>query len=157
MDYKVFTFNEKATFFCPKCKNVKTIDASKFIKIKKKIKINCKCPCGHSFEAFLERRNCQRKETTLPGIYSRKINGKEVERGQIVVTDLSRSGMRFRPHVEPAFKVGDRLHIVFNLNNKDKSLIQKKAVIMNISKEMNVGLEFCQKETFGKIGEYLFG
>jgi c-di-GMP-binding flagellar brake protein YcgR len=157
MTYKVFTFNEMATFVCPKCENVKTIDASRYIKIKKKIKVNCKCPCGHSFQAFLERRNYQRKEITLPGIYSRTINSEEVEKGQIVVTDLSRSGMRFRPHIKPAFKIGDQLHIVFNLNDKDTSLIQKKALIMNISDEMNVGLEFCQKETYGKIGAYLFG
>ena len=157
MTYKVFTFNEMATFVCPKCENVKTIDASRYIKIKKKIKENCKCPCGHSFQAFLERRNYQRKEITLPGIYSRTINSEEVEKGQIVVTDLSRSGMRFRPHIKPAFKIGDQLHIVFNLNDKDTSLIQKKALIMNISDEMNVGLEFCQKETYGKIGAYLFG
>jgi len=153
MTYKVFTFNDMATFVCPKCENVKTIDASRFIKIKKRIKVNCKCPCGHSFQAFLERR----KEITLPGIYSRKINNEEVEKGQIVVTDLSRSGMRFRPHIKPAFKIGDQLHIVFNLNDKDTSLIQKKALIMNISDEMNVGLEFCQKETYGKIGAFLFG
>jgi len=157
MDNKVFTFNKAATFVCPQCGNIRTIDASKLIKVKQRIKVNCKCPCGHSFMAFLERRNYQRKETTLPGIYSRKINDKEVERGQIVVTDLSRSGRRFKPHIEPAFKVGDKLYIVFNLNDKEKSLIQKKAVITNISKEMNVGLEFCQKETYGKIGAYLFG
>jgi len=157
MSYKVFTFNEMATFVCPECENVKTIDATKFIKIEKKIKVNCKCPCGHSFQAFLERRNYQRKEITLPGIYSRRINGEEVEKGQIVVTDLSRSGIRFRPHIKPAFKIGDHLQIVFNLNDKDKSLIQKKAVIMNISNELNVGLEFCQKETYGKIGAFLFG
>jgi len=157
MSYKVFTFNEMATFVCPECENVKTIDATKFIKIEKKIKVNCKCPCGHSFQAFLERRNYQRKEITLPGIYSRRINGEEVEKGQIVVTDLSRSGIRFRPHIKPAFKIGDHLQIIFNLNDKDKSLIQKKAVIMNISNELNVGLEFCQKETYGKIGAFLFG
>jgi hypothetical protein len=157
MTYRVFTFNDMATFVCPKCEKAKTIDATKYINIKNEIKVNCKCPCGHSFQAFLERRNYQRKEVTLPGIYSRKINGQEVEKGKIVVTQLSRSGIRFRPHIKPAFKVGDQLRIIFNLNDQDKSLIQKKAVIMNISDEMNVGLEFCRKETYGRIGAYLFG
>ncbi len=157
MIHKVFAFNDMATFICPKCENVKTIDVGRFIKIAATVKVNCKCPCGHSFQAYLERRNYQRKEITLPGIYSRKIDGEEVEKGQIVVTDLSRSGMRFKPHIQPAFKIGDQLYIVFNLNDQDKSLIQKKAVVMNISDEMHVGLEFCQKETYGKIGAYLFG
>lgn len=156
MLHKVFIFNNTATFICPKCENVKTINARQFKKTQKKVSVTCKCPCGHSFRAFLERRNYLRKEITLPGIYSRYINGEEVEKGQIVVTDLSRSGLKFKPHVQPGFQVGDNLFIVFNLNDRDKSLIKKKAVIINMSKEMHVGLEFYQKETYGKIGSFLF-
>lgn len=157
MLYKVFIFNNKATFICPKCENVKTIDASPFEKTKSKVQVNCKCPCGHFFKAILERRSYSRKDITLPGIYCRFLHGEEVEKGQIVVLDLSRAGLKFKPHVQPAFQIGDQLHIVFNLNDEEKSLIKKKATIMNINNEMHVGIEFCEKEPYGKIGTFLFG
>ncbi|RJP77869.1 MAG: hypothetical protein C4522_14330 [Desulfobacteraceae bacterium] len=157
MTHKVFILNNKATFICPKCDNVKTIDATPYAKTRSKVEVNCKCPCGHFFKAIMERRNYLRKDIMLPGIYCRFSNGEEIEKGQMVVMNLSRAGLKFKPRVQTAFQVGDRLHIVINLNDPEKTLIDKMATIMNINDESNVGMEFCEKESYGKIGALLFG
>lgn len=157
MAHKVFILNNKATFVCPKCDNVKTIDAEPYAKAESEVQVNFTCPCGHSFEAIMERRNYLRKDITLPGIYCRFSNGKEIEKGQMVVMDLSRAGLKFKPHVQAAFQIGDQIQIAFTLNDYQKTLIEKTATIMNINEEMFVGMEFCEKEPYGKIGKLLFG
>ncbi len=157
MDPKVYVFDDHATFVCPKCENTKTVNVSQYKKASKEINVNCKCPCGHSHTAFLERRNYERKETTLSGIYSRLIDGKHMEKGKIVVTELSRSGLKFRPSVQTGFNIGDEVTISFSLTDDENSLIKKKIKIMNIHDDMDVGTEFITKETYGKIGAYLFG
>jgi len=157
MIYKVFIFNNKATFICPECEKVKTIDARPYLHSKARMRVNCKCPCGHSFKAIMERRNYLRKDITLPGVYCRFMDGQEIEKGQIVVLDLSRGGLKFKPHVPPAFQIGDQLHVIFNLNDRKKSLIKKKATIKNINQKMLVVMEFCRREPYGRIGSFLFG
>ncbi len=157
MDPKVYVFDDHATFFCPKCENTKTVKVADYMKADKEVTVKCSCPCGYTYKAFLERRNYERKETTLSGIYKRMIDGNNVEEGQIVVTELSRSGLRFRPSVNTAFNIGDEINISFTLNDTEKSLIRKKTRIVNIQDETDVGTEFLDKEIYGKIGAYLFG
>jgi len=156
MVQKIYTFDNKASFACPKCKKSKTVNIKKYQKTKQRVKVNCKCPCGHSFEALLERRNYRRKETTLPGIFSRTVGATGIERGNIVIMDLSRAGLKFKSHVKAEFRIGDRLCIDFHLNDREKSFIKKDAIIKNISLDSQIGTQFNSTDFFGKIGAYLF-
>jgi len=156
MAYRIYIFDNKASFVCPKCKKSKTINVKKYKKTKKKVKVNCKCPCGNSFEALLERRSYHRKEITLPGIYSRSLEANGIEKGNIVIMDLSRAGLKFKSHVKAEFRIGDRLSIDFHLNDKEKSFIKREAVIRNISHDSLIGAQFDSSDFYGKIGAYLF-
>lgn len=157
MNHKVQVFDNHATFVCPRCENTKTVNVAEYKKVNKKVSVLCKCPCGHSYTALLERRNYERKPTVLPGVYSRSVSGLGVEKGQIVVVELSRSGLKFKPRDTTGLKIGDKLTVFFNLNDDAQSLIKKKTVIMNINEGMHVGTEFCSTEPYGKIGAFLFG
>lgn len=157
MNQKWYIYKGKTTFVCSACKQTNSIIVTDFLSLHAAVNLTCECPCGFSQTALLERRRYQRKEIVLPGIYSRYLEGKRVEKIQIVVTELSLSGLRFKPHLEPGFTVGDNLWIKFNLNDEKKSLIKKEAAVMNINPEKQVGVEFRIKETGGPIGSYLFG
>jgi len=156
MNHKIYTFDEQATFVCPNCNKTKTINIAKFKKTKRVVKVNLKCSCGHSLETLLERRNYRRKETTLPGIFSRPIERSGVERGNIVIMDISRAGLKFKSHVRAEFNIGDKLLIDFHLNDKEKSFIKKEAIIKNICRDDMIGAQFCATDFYGKIGEYIF-
>ncbi len=156
MTYRIYIFGNKASFICPKCKKSKTVNVKKYKKTNKKVRVNCKCPCGHSFEALLERRNYRRKEIALPGIFSRSLKTIGIEKGNIVIMDLSRAGLKFKSHVKAEFRIGDRLCIDFHLNDKEKSFIKKEAVIRNISPDLLIGTQFNATDFYGKIGAYLF-
>ena len=77
--------NQTATFICPKCKNTKTADVSKFVKLDKKLKIKVKCLCGHAFSSLLERRKHYRKKINLIGSFVRFVSGKPAGRGNMAL------------------------------------------------------------------------
>ncbi len=158
MNQKLYVYKGKTTFFCSTCRKLTTIMVADFLKHKTAVNLTCECPvCGFSQTALLERRNCQRKEIMLPGVYSRYLNGKRIEKAQILVMELSLSGLRFRPHMEPGFSIGDKIWIRFNLNDTEKTLIKKESLVVNINPGKKVGAAFQVMETTGPIGTFLFG
>lgn len=156
MKKKIYVFGDEATAICPQCGKTKTVNVSNLKKAGGKVQVNFKCPCGHSEKSLLERRKSQRKEITLPGIYSRLYAGEEIERDRMVVTELSCSGMRFRTHVETGFNVGEKLQVSFYLNDRVKSLVKKRAVVSNVKGDAQVGIAFSEWETVGPISAFLF-
>ena len=150
------TRKKTATLICPKCQRSKTVDVSQFvITSNKNIKINVKCPCGHAFTSFLERRKRYRKETKLPGSFARFVADKPAGRGYLLIRDLSSTGMKIEVYENFKFSEGDILKIEFQLDDSKKTLITKKVVIRSI-KNSFIGTEFLQTEAEDKaLGFYL--
>jgi hypothetical protein len=157
MTEKVFiTADNKATFACPNCEKTKTVDISQYKNFNKAIRIKLKCSCGHSHTVFLERRKHYRKETNFPGEYIQIGSGEKKGSGMMTVKNLSRSGMKIQLNVTPNLKVGDRLMVLFHLDDKNKSLIRKETIVRNINDSF-IGVQFCRVDEYDKIlGFYLF-
>lgn len=149
---KIFINKEnKATFICPECNVSRTADVSMYLDLKTEIKIKCKCKCGHFFKIILERRKYFRKQLKLSGVF---IYGKEKLKDVMTVTDLSRSGIKFKVNSSHEIKLGNRLLLEFRLDDKLRSLIRKEVVVRNIDKNI-IGAEFCSIEHYDKLGPYL--
>ena len=73
------TKSKKATFICPECGQLKIVDVRKFVYSNRKIKINCKCSCGHQWISVLERRKHVRKMVNLPGTCDFLIGDREFQ------------------------------------------------------------------------------
>lgn len=157
MENKLYIYNNTATFICPDCGRYKTVDVSRFIDADKAVKVRSRCKCGYRGSAFLERRSYQRQEITLPGMYSRELPGGRVEKGPIVVMDLSCSGAKIKPHFQSNFTIGDKIKIKFNLNDSKKSLVKKEAMVISMDIDCQMGMAFSTIDTKGPIGPYLFG
>jgi len=157
MPEKVYiTRKQMATFTCPQCKRSKTADVSKYAHSDKTIKVNVKCPCGHSYSTILEKRRRYRKDTSLPGTYQHYVDGRPRGKGLMTVRDLSLSGMKLRVAIGESFAVGDLLKVEFHLNDAQRTLIRKKVVIRNVSMPY-LGTELAPTEAVDKaIGFYLF-
>ncbi len=152
MEVRVFVNAEDmATFTCPGCKTVKTVNVSKHIKHKSKVKINCKCKCGYKYPAFLERRRYYRKVTNLKGTYF-LINNKD-EKGDMTVKDISRSGIGFETFTSPLCKVNEKVCLEFVLDNDNRTLIKKKAVVVEL-RGKKVGLKFLSLDHYDELGPY---
>ena len=157
MTQKVYmTSKQMATFSCPQCARSKTVDVSQYATLEKMIKINVKCPCGHTYKAILEKRRQYRKETNLAGTYIHLIDGQPRDRGLMTVKDLSTSGMKLQLNVKQNFAIGDQLQVEFHLNDVHRTLIRKTVIIRN-QREQFIGAEFAPFETVDQaLGFYLF-
>ncbi len=136
---KVYVSAEStATFVCPKCSRSRIEDVSLYLEADCEIKAKARCKCGHRFEATVDRRKHYRKTTNLVGIYM--IDEKGIT-GQMTVKDISRSGLKFHVHIQPAFKIGARILVEFRLDDRFKTSISKSVIVKSI-KDGYVGTQF---------------
>ncbi|MFH1103199.1 MAG: PilZ domain-containing protein [Pseudomonadota bacterium] len=127
-----------ATFVCPKCSRSRTEDVSKYLSLPREIRATIRCKCGHEFMIVLDRRKAFRKRAELFGIY---YNPKTKESRDVVILDLSRSGLRFQVKGKVNVVLGDRLVVEFHLDDAARSLVKKKVIVKNISDSM-IGVQF---------------
>jgi hypothetical protein len=160
MAEKVFVADDDmAVFECPQCKKAKRADVSRFKDIGQAVKIKVKCPCGHLYRAVLERRKSFRKTVNFPGTYTHVLPDFREDKGGITVKDLSRSGIKIKLNAEKEFKPGDILFVEFQLDDQQRSLIKKDAIIKKINGSY-LGLEFKSIDSSNPsdkaIGFYMF-
>ena len=148
---KVFiSENEVATFVCPECGNVKNINVSKYKNHTKAVKLKYKCKnCQHTTSYFLERRVHYRKSVNLKGSYKHKN-----KKGFMIVTDLSRYGLKIKLYSLGSIKVGDKLNLEFILDDNESSKVEKDVIVKNII-DKNIGVEFTSSHHYGKFGNYI--
>ena len=134
-----------AVLTCPKCGHQRTINIDSFKEHKSTLKV--KCGCQNVFTVNLEFRKRVRKRTHLRGTY---VNHSQNESsGNLVVTNISVSGLEFTSIDVANFKIDDELTIEFTLDDEHRSQIKKEAVVRGI-RPKTVGCEFPGS------GEYTF-
>jgi hypothetical protein len=160
MTQKVFvTPSNTAVFECPECKKSRTIDVEKFKNMDKEVRIRVNCSCGHSYPVVLERRRHYRRVVNLAGTYMLLVPDGPVEKKVMRVKDLSRSGLKIRLASKPDFGRGAKLLVEFRLDDSQRSLIKKEAIVRKIS-DQNIGLQFSSMDAGDPgdtaLGFYLF-
>jgi hypothetical protein len=153
---KVYITNSnQATFICPKCEKTKTVDVTKYAKMDQTVKVKSKCSCGNTWTSVLEKRKQYRKGVNFVGVYTHIVAGKEVDRGNMAIIDLSAGGVKLKLNVARDFNPGDLLKIEFQLDDNKKTLITKTVVIRNIS-GVYVGAAFRDTDPYDPVlGFYL--
>ena len=140
----------QATIICPKCLFEKNIDVTNFKDTHKRLK--GKCRCGEVFRFSLEYRKHYRKKVRLSGKYF--VQGKD-EKGEIIIEDISASGIRFaslKPHY---ISRNDTVELKFILDNPMRTEIQGLVKIIWII-DLNVGAEYIDPKSLEKdLGIYL--
>ena len=150
------TSTKMATFVCPECHKSKMVNVAKYADLDKKVKVNVRCPCGYAYTSILEKRKRYRKETNLPGSYSRYIKGKLMDSGLLIVKDLSTIGMKLQIDADNDCEVGDVIQVEFHTDDAQRAFIKKKVIIRSINGPI-IGTEFAPTEGIDKaLGFYLF-
>ena len=139
-----------ATVICPKCLIEKKIDVTKFRETQKKLK--AKCRCGEVFRLTLEFRKHYRKKVRLPGEYFVQ---RKNEKGEILIEDISASGIRFsslKPHY---ISRNDTVEVKFTLDNPMRTEIKQLIKIIWII-DRNIGAQYIDPKSLEKdLGFYL--
>lgn len=133
---KVFLTDQNTSqFICSACNKYYVMDMSKYLDVPDVVKIKVKCKCGHSWGIVLEKRKFFRKKTNLRGRYRYQVTGKESVEGDMMVIDISRTGLKLKIHGKHNLKDGDWIEVEFRLDNQVRSLIKRIVNIKNVSGE----------------------
>ena len=129
--------DKKALIVCPHCAEWKEISVDRFRDSKRKLNVNC--ICKRTFRVFLEFRKKVRKETFLRGTY---INHSQMGiKSEIVILNISATGLAFSNLDIFTFEEGNDISVEFTLDDEQKTVIKKNAVVRNI-RQKRVGCEF---------------
>ncbi|MFC1830360.1 hypothetical protein ACFL0O_12220, partial [Thermodesulfobacteriota bacterium] len=173
-----------AVIKCPECSKSTPVDMSKYMELKQVIRFNAKCECGNAYIVIICKRDKIRKKTNLSGSYTNLSPGKERQKGQLTVLDVSNTGLKtkisqlkikLKDHdmttskdVKVTFghktqksdrdlNVGDILEVEFHLDNAKRSLVTKEVIIRWINMPY-MGVEFTDKSIWdSSLGFYMMG
>jgi len=149
---KVFVNSENiATFKCPVCATSWEKDLSQLTDSLKNNRIKINCPCGFSSPAILEKRRHPRKTTDLTGAF---MHDRSKRRGIIYVKNISKSGVGIKLSAEQFIHAGDRLLLKFDLDDQEKTFLNKEAVVKHVEGNF-LGLEFCEFRNDDRLESYL--
>jgi len=148
--------DNSATVTCPHCKTRYKVNAGKVTTRGRSSKLKCKCE--RSFSVFFEYRENPRRDLHVKGYY-RTI--KEVHvRGQyrtvptakgfteMIVRDISRNGIGFVVQAGHELKIGDKVEVMFTLDDLDQSRTERTAVVRRIAEGNYIGCEFMDVGDF---------
>ena len=137
--------NNQARIICPKCGFEKNVDAMKFRNTSNIVKGKCKCK--ETFKFALEYRKHYRKDVRLPGEYIIQKNRKG---GEVIIRELSLTGIRFESLKPHQISVDDILEVKFTLDNPLRTEINKLAEVIWINDRI-VGVNFIETELYGQV------
>ena len=144
--------NNTATLICPSCGAVKPINTDTFRHGRHIFTVRCRCQ--QEFTVLLDFRRNYRKQTSLPGTYEIISEG-GVGGGIIHVTNISRGGMGFTVSGIHQIEPEQELRIEFQLNDKNKTILKKQAVVISV-RHNTIGCAFkCNVEMDKALGFYL--
>jgi hypothetical protein len=134
----------RVSIICPKCGFEQNIDITKFKGTQKKLKSDCKC--GEPYQFTIEYRKRYREDFRLAGEYF--IHGIG-EKGEIIIRDLSMSGIRFEclnPHY---ISKDDVLRVKFKLDDSKRSEIRKHVKVIWV-RDSTIGAHFIETKFYKK-------
>jgi PilZ domain len=134
--------NYQATIICPKCRLDINIDPSKFKNAQRRQ--SAKCKCGEIIQFTIEYRRQYRKDVRLPGAYS--IQEKR-QKGEIIIRDLSLSGIRFESLMPHQISPDDTLEVIFILDNPSRKEIRKLVKVIWVDDRI-VGAQYNERNLY---------
>jgi len=138
-----------AFMHCPECGASKKISTSSYRVINQASGIELTCPvCNHKYRVLINFRKYYRKKTDLKGIYTIATADRGTQydfdtTSVVVIGNISRTGIGFRMKNTIDVGIGDVLKVRFILDDKRKSVVEKKAIVKRIDEDF-VGAEFSR-------------
>ena len=126
------TKDKRTLIECPNCGFQKIINISKFFNKSNVRKFVYNCKCGNLFGVVLETRKFERNYLDIDGtvIYDGKTG--HTQQFNVIIKDLSRSGIRFATREKVPFRVDDGVVIRIQFNDYQKSFFTKEATVRDI-------------------------
>ena len=122
---------------CPSCGDVSVKPVDQFFNIPQPLHISC--ACGNTYEIKIEFRKSFRKTTHLEGFYALVTPPGNFE--PMTITNISMGGCHFHTGNRHLLRNGDRIKLVFNLDNANRTKITREAMVCNFD-ERSISCKF---------------
>jgi hypothetical protein len=105
--------------------------------------IEVRCPCGNSFYVLAEFRKAYRRKLSLSGTYAKGLAEGDPKKacGEILIDNLSMTGVGFITAGDDSLSKGDELTIRFTLDDDGHTQIETSAVVKHV-RDKAVGCAF---------------
>jgi hypothetical protein len=135
------------TVACEACHRSKTFPVALVKDRPQPLKV--RCACGAVFAVTVVIRAFYRKKTHLPGTYARRAlqTDQILEHGRMIVEDLSRTGLGFRPLQPHHVHVQDVLLLTFTLDDPPHTVIREAIRVRRIDDGV-IGGEFLDHDAY---------
>lgn len=144
---------ETAQLACPECSREKIMQLSEY-KIKRRAtRVRCKCKCGHTYLAMLEKQSDPIRDTQLLGTFRSFDRGGCS--GKMIIKKLNSQGILLRTNIDQDILPGLNLFLEFVLDDAKQSIV-KKEVVVKAKKGKYLSAEFTTSEHADNLGPYLF-
>ena len=137
--------NNQARIICQKCGLNKNMDVTKFKETHKRLKAKCKC--GEVFRLTLDFRKHYRKKVRLAGEYFVR---EKNEKGEILIEDISISGINFETLKPHNFSTDDTVELEFTLDNPMKTRVHESVKIIRTN-DRTVGAQYINQSRMQRI------
>jgi hypothetical protein len=139
--YTIYTDDtNQVSIICPKCNVEQNINTTKIKGTQKRLEGECKC--GEPYQYAIEFRKRYRESVRLDGEYF--IYGVN-EKGEIIIRDLSMTGIRFECLNPHHISKDEVLRVKFKLDNSMRTEIRKHVKVIWV-KDRNIGAHFIEKK-----------
>jgi hypothetical protein len=159
---KVYVGEDKsATIRCSHCGRKKVMDVCDASTLNKGLSV--KCTCGNCFSVCFETRKFYRKDVALSGEYLKGEGDKwdacdmsvgDMRCGNMALQNIGLGGLAFVTNQRNDLKVGDIVQVKFRLDDAQKSLIVRNAIVRSIDGRQ-VRAEFCDNQPDKALAFYL--
>ena len=140
-----------ATVTCPHCRARYKLNAGKMEPRGRTFKLKCKC--GDGYSVFFEFRENPRRPLDVKGFYRkvkevhvrgtiRTVPASEGGLDKMQVKNISRTGIGFVVPTGHGLKVGDKIEMMFTLDDVDGSRMERTAVVRRLAGDDYIGCEF---------------
>jgi len=140
-----------ATVTCPHCGLRYKVNAWKVETRGVRSKLRCKC--GNGYSVFFEFRENPRRALHVKGFYrkveevhvrgtTRTVPTSEGGLDKMQVQNISRTGIGFVVQTEHDLRVGDKIEVMFTLDDAQRSRIERTAIVRRLFGEDYLGCEF---------------
>ncbi|MGE3537099.1 MAG: PilZ domain-containing protein [Candidatus Tectimicrobiota bacterium] len=111
--------------------------------------LKVQCPCGAAFRVGIIVRKFYRKKTQLSGTYVKRgvMTNNVMERGRMVVEDLSRTGVGLRTLCKHTLAPDDIIALTFTLDDQQRTTIQRTAQVKRVH-DLFIGAAWVDQDAY---------
>ncbi len=133
MEVVSVTNDNRVRLICPACNRHWEADADLVSTKANGVRFTARCDCGHSWNCRIEKRKNFRRAVSLPGSYKYVHQNGVPHTGKLEVLDISIKGMKIQLDRDCQLKVGERVEVVYQMDNAAQKTRQQQIEIRNVN------------------------